>query len=110
MRMPGAEGSIHTFPMSKVTSKYQVSVPKALADRFGIAPGDDLVWEAAGDALRVRVAEPRAAYALDDRERLRLFDAATRRQAERQGARNLEPARDRGWTRGDVYDRDARAR
>jgi len=96
--------------MSKVTRKYQVSVPKALADRFGIAPGDDLVWEEAGDALRVRIAEPRAAYALDDRERLRLFDAATKRQAARQAKRPLEPAASRGWTREQAYARDARTR
>ncbi len=96
--------------MSKVTSKLQVSVPKALADRYGIAPGDDLVWEPAGDALRVRLAEPRAAYALDDAERLRLFDAATRRQAGRQSRRNLRATAKRGWTRDELYDRDARAR
>jgi bifunctional DNA-binding transcriptional regulator/antitoxin component of YhaV-PrlF toxin-antitoxin module len=96
--------------MSKVTTKYQVSVPKALADQYGIAPGDDLVWEPAGEALRVRIAEPRAAYAVDARERLRLFDAATRRQAARQSARRLAAASDRGWSRDALYDRDARAR
>lgn len=96
--------------MSKVTSKLQVSVPKALADQYGIAPGDDLVWEPAGDALRVRLAEPRVAYALDDRERLRLFDAATRRQTERQSRRKLRAVKTRGWTRDGLYDRNARAR
>lgn len=96
--------------MSKVTTKYQVSVPKALADQYGIKPGDDLVWEPAGEALRVRLAEPRAAYAVDGRERLRLFDAATRRQAERQAGRKLRAPSTRGWTRDELYDRDARAR
>jgi bifunctional DNA-binding transcriptional regulator/antitoxin component of YhaV-PrlF toxin-antitoxin module len=96
--------------MSKVTSKLQVSVPKALADQYGIAPGDDLVWEPAGDSLRVRLAEPRAGYTLDGRERLRLFDAATRRQAERQARRKLGAARTRGWTRDELYDRNARSR
>jgi AbrB family looped-hinge helix DNA binding protein len=96
--------------MSKVTSKFQVSVPKALADQYGIAPGDDLVWEPAGEALRVRLAEPRARYALDGRERLRLFDAATRRQAERQSRRSLGRDAERGWTREQLYERDARAR
>jgi len=96
--------------MSKVTTKLQVSVPKALADRYGIAPGSELVWEPAGEALRVRLAEPRAGYALDRRERLRLFDAATRRQAERQRRLKLRPARARGWTRDELYDRDGRAR
>jgi AbrB family looped-hinge helix DNA binding protein len=96
--------------MSKVTSKFQVSVPKALADQYGIAPGDDLVWEPAGEALRVRLAEPRARYALDGRERLRLFDAATRRQAERQSRRQLGRESARGWTRNELYDRNAGAR
>lgn len=96
--------------MSKVTSKFQVSVPKALADQYGIGPGDDLVWEPAGEALRVRLAEPRARYALDSRERLRLFDAATRRQAERQARRDPGREAARGWTRDSLYDRDARAR
>jgi len=31
--------------MSKVTSKYQVSIPKALAERMGIRVGDELAWE-----------------------------------------------------------------
>jgi bifunctional DNA-binding transcriptional regulator/antitoxin component of YhaV-PrlF toxin-antitoxin module len=96
--------------MSKVTTKLQVSVPKALADQYGIAPGDDLVWEPAGEALRVRLAEPRAVYALDDRARLRLFDAATRRQTERESRRKLDRATTRGWTRDELYDRDAGAR
>ena len=28
--------------MAKVTSKLQVTVPKAIADRFGIRPGDEI--------------------------------------------------------------------
>ena len=96
--------------MSRVTSKLQVSLPKALADQYGIAPGDDLVWEAAGEALRVRLAESRDVHALDDRERLRLFDAATRRQTERQSRRKLRAGTTRGWTREEIYDRHARAR
>jgi hypothetical protein len=58
----------------------------------------------------VRLAEPRAVYALDDRERLRLFDAATRRQTERESRRKLDRATTRGWTRDELYDRDAGAR
>ena len=29
--------------MSKVTSKRQVSIPKEVADRYGIEPGDEIV-------------------------------------------------------------------
>jgi AbrB family looped-hinge helix DNA binding protein len=39
--------------MTKVTSKYQVTVPKAIADRYSIRPGDEIEWIAAGDAIRV---------------------------------------------------------
>lgn len=87
-----------------------MSVPKALADQYGIEPGDDLVWEPAGEALRVRLAEPRTVYAVDGRERLRLFDAASRRQVERQAGRKLRAPSDRGWARDALYDRNARAR
>ncbi len=39
--------------MAKVTSKLQVTVPKAIADRYGIRPGDEIEWVAAGDTIRV---------------------------------------------------------
>ena len=39
--------------MSKVTSKLQVTVPKALAERYGIRPGDDIRFEEAGEVIRV---------------------------------------------------------
>jgi AbrB family looped-hinge helix DNA binding protein len=91
--------------MAKVTSKLQVTVPKALADQFGIAPGDDIEWEAAGDAIRV-VPSPRPDKA-DARTRRKLFDKATERQRERERACPLEPATDRGWTREELYERGA---
>ena len=74
--------------MSKVTSKLQVSVPKSLADQYGIRPGDDLQWEAAGDIIRViptrRVVAERTRH-----ERLSLFDQATHRQELRQRRRDV---------------------
>ena len=36
-----------------VTSKLQLTVPKAIADQFGIRPGDHLEWVAAGEAIHV---------------------------------------------------------
>ena len=30
--------------MAKVTSKLQVTLPKALADQYGIEPGDEIGW------------------------------------------------------------------
>ena len=92
--------------MAKVTSKLQVTVPKALADRYGIAPGDEIEWEAAGDVMRV-VPAPKQAPAHDRVARRRLFDKATERQRERQGEGGQRPDEpgERGWTREELYER-----
>ena len=93
--------------MAKVTSKRQVTIPKAIADRYGIASGDQLEFLPAGDAIRVRRSEATSA-SLDRDQRLQLFDRATKRQHERQQGRAPGgPAR--GWRREDLYER-ARAR
>ena len=87
--------------MSKVTSKLQVTVPKAIADRFGIRPGDEIQFQAAGDIIRIEPARHRDALSVE--ERVKLFDQATRR-VRRQRWRGKTP-RDRGWTREELYDR-----
>jgi len=92
--------------MAKVTSKRQVTIPKAIADQYRIREGDELEFVPAGDAIRVLPpgtgVESRPVAA-----RLSLFDSATARQRARQGSR--APARgkakDRGWTREELYDR-----
>lgn len=96
--------------MAKVTSKLQLTVPKAIAQQYGIRPGDELDWLPAGDSIRVRKsdaadnAEPATAA-----ERLHLFDKATARQREREtrsGKKKPRPgAGGRGWTREELYDR-----
>jgi AbrB family looped-hinge helix DNA binding protein len=91
--------------MAKVTSKLQVTVPKALADRFGIVPGDQIDWEPAGDVIRVVPGRKRPRRDARARARARLFDQATKRQRERQAATPATPASQRGWTREDLYDR-----
>jgi AbrB family looped-hinge helix DNA binding protein len=83
--------------MSKVTSRYQVTVPKAIADLYGIRPGDNLEWIPAGDVIRVVTGHEKPA-SKDVEERLRLFDEPT----ERRGGKT--PA-DRGWSREDLYGR-----
>ncbi len=91
--------------MSKVTSKLQVTIPKAIAERYGIEPGGEIDWLPAGEAIRV---VPRTNKATeDDRARRReLFDRATERQRARDAARNWAPQTgDRGWKREDLYDR-----
>jgi AbrB family looped-hinge helix DNA binding protein len=90
--------------MAKVTSKYQVTVPKAIADEFKIRPGDDIEWVAAGEVIRVIPPGKRAV--IDDREsRLRLFDQATKRLRQRSAGVGKKRARDRGWRREDLYTR-----
>lgn len=90
--------------MSKVTSKLQVTLPKALADRFGIRPGDEIDWEIAGDGIRILV--PTRPAKLTAADRLKLFDRATQRQRERETSRtSTSSVSDRGWKREDLYER-----
>lgn len=95
--------------MSKVTSKYQVSVPKALADQYDIKPGDELLWEACGENLRVVPARARARVGSIE-GRLRAFDETTRRLKELMTRRASGEASDRGWTRDELYDERVRPR
>lgn len=88
--------------MARVTSKLQVTIPKAVADRYGIAPGAEIEFEPAGDVIRV-VPERRAERG--PRERVRLLERALERQRERQTGRVVAEAQDRDWTREDLYDR-----
>ena len=91
--------------MSKVTSKLQVTVPKVIAEQYGIRPGDEVDWVSAGDSIRV-IPPGGSTPALDIRARLDLFDQATQRQQARDAARaETERATDRGWTREELYDR-----
>ena len=90
--------------VSKVTTKFQVSIPKSLASELGVRPGDEIQWSLAGEELRISPA--RARRSLPAEERLELFDIATRRQAARNKRRRASRApRSRGWTREELYDR-----
>jgi AbrB family looped-hinge helix DNA binding protein len=90
--------------VARVTSKYQVTIPKAIADRYGIKPGEEIEWLAAGDAIRV-VPQADRQRAPDRTRRLDLFDRATERQRARQVAAQTtsRPATDRGWRREELY-------
>ena len=98
--------------MPKVTSKLQLTVPKAIADQYGIRPGDELQWVPAGDVIRVIPSSRRRRREQMPtvKERLELFDKATQRQRRREmalrknGAVPAKP-RDRGWKREDLYRR-----
>jgi AbrB family looped-hinge helix DNA binding protein len=94
--------------MAKVTSKLQVTIPKRIADQYGIAPGDDIEFVPAGDSVRLvpagrRMSKPR----LSVEERLRLFDEATARQRLREKEMKIPdtPPAERDWRREDLYTR-----
>lgn len=88
-----------------MTSKRQLTLPKALAERYGIDPGDEVDWEAAGDAIRVVPSRRRPSAPT---ARLKLFDQATSRQQERQRKAAAGTVDDRGWTREELYERRPR--
>lgn len=91
--------------MAKVTSKLQVTVPKAIAQRYGVQPGDDIRFEESGEVIRVVPADAGASTdGLDVAARLRLFDAATARQERREAGRQVRRGSTRGWTRKDLYE------
>jgi len=87
-----------------VTSKLQVTVPKVIADKYRIKPGDEVLWVASGDSVRLvpaRNARPQTG----DARRLALFDLATSRQKARQRGIVKGKEKERGWTREELYDR-----
>jgi AbrB family looped-hinge helix DNA binding protein len=100
--------------VAKVTSKLQLTVPKAIADHYGIKPGDELEWIPAGESIRVEMVRRRAktSHELTMAERLALFDEGTKRldklQAEelKKNQGNRVTRETRGWTREELYDDD----
>jgi bifunctional DNA-binding transcriptional regulator/antitoxin component of YhaV-PrlF toxin-antitoxin module len=110
--------------MSKVTSKLQITIPRALADRYGIRPGDRVRWDeyplgplmvrlAPGSADTVAKGAPTLANGpggtcvpatlRTPEERIAHFDAETARLRRLQSKRRWKPATTRGWTRADLY-------
>lgn len=97
-----------------MTSKLQLTVPKKIADQYGIRPGDELEWIPAGDSIRVELVrrKAKAGQDLTTEEKLALFDANMRRVDELQ-AEELKEAKaegtritreNRGWTREELYE------
>jgi len=98
--------------MSKVTSKLQLTVPKVIADRYGIRPGDELQWTPAGESIRIELERGAsgAGHQLSAEERIRLFDRGSERlnriHKNQLKQPNRQPSsRGRGWKREDLYDR-----
>lgn len=94
--------------MAKVTSKLQVTIPKALAERCGIGPGDDIEWSEAAGGIRITPATKARSEPLSVEVRLELFDRATERQKRRQRGRRppkTSGTQGRGWSRAELYRR-----
>lgn len=84
--------------MARVTSKYQVSVPRAIAEKYQIRPGDNIDWVPSGEVIRV--IPPGKQTTPPSREsQLHLFDRATERHRKRRSARATPQPDDRGWKR-----------
>ncbi len=91
--------------MSRVTSKLQVTIPKSIADRYEIQPGQEIDWLEADEAIRVLPASSRQPVS-DRASRLELYDRATERQRARQAKLPYRPGKeDRGWSREELYER-----
>jgi hypothetical protein len=77
-----------------------------IADQYRIRPGDEIVFEEAGEYIRVSPERRRRAQRSSADERLEWFDRATERQrAREQAATAPASAAERGWTRDDLYRR-----
>lgn len=90
--------------MAKVTSKLQVTLPKALAKQYGIRPGDEILWVASGDAIRV-VPARNVAKRDSIASRLECFEQSVERRRRRYKRATGPEPKDRGWTREELYDR-----
>lgn len=93
--------------MSKVTAKLQLTLPKRLAEQFGIKPGDEVEFVAAGDVIHLVPPGRRLAPQLSLEERLRLFDNSTKwlQEYAKQLPLPTQPADERDWTREELYTR-----
>ena len=97
--------------MPKVTSKLQLTVPKTIAEEYGIKPGDELQWIPSGEIIRVVPARrsKKGHRELTLTERLAIFDRSTERQRKREKSQSIpaskESANERGWKREDLYRR-----
>lgn len=92
--------------MTRVTGKFQITLPKRLVDAYGIHVGDEVDLVASGDVIAIVPARAQSARRMaSPEERLRYFDEATRRQRDRKSRHSPGTAEERGWTREELYDR-----
>jgi AbrB family looped-hinge helix DNA binding protein len=91
--------------MTKLTAKYQLTLPKGIAERAGLRPGDDVDCEPANEMVRIRRKAKSRTQPYSKTDRLVLFDLATERQVHRQRSAPIADESTRGWTRDELYER-----
>lgn len=103
--LDGILDGVHHACMTRITGKFQITLPKRLVDSYGIRVGDEVEIVAAGESIAIIPARTLAPV-LSAQERLRHFDQATRRQEARQrGEQRRGAAAERGWDREELYTR-----
>jgi AbrB family looped-hinge helix DNA binding protein len=96
--------------MAKVTSKLQLTIPKVVAEEYGIRPGDEVELASSGGFIRM-TPPIRRREDLTAAERARLFRKLlerfrNRRKAQSEDRRAKARAEaERGWKREDLYTR-----
>jgi AbrB family looped-hinge helix DNA binding protein len=91
--------------MSKVTGKFQITLPKRLVESYDIKIGDEVELLPAGNSISLVPARRTKTHVVDPRQRLSYFDRATERQRKRERTRIPGSNEDRGWTRAELYTR-----
>ena len=94
-----------TKDMAKVMGKLPVTIPKRLAERYSITPGASVLFQEAGDVIRVIPMATQAPSELDRSQGLALCDAARQGQRGREARVGLDPVHGRGCTREELYRR-----
>ncbi|TAK00998.1 AbrB/MazE/SpoVT family DNA-binding domain-containing protein [bacterium] len=89
--------------MSKVTSKLQVTIPKAIAEAYDIHPGSELRWVPAGDAIRVESEGAQVRSSLPVEKRLAHFVRMMKRIDRLPALPPVPHGEGRGWTREELY-------
>ena len=87
-------------------------MPKAIADQYGIPPGDEIrvVAGRRSDLRRPVGRRRKCARELDRKEQLELFNRATERQRRREAMLGQDRPKahrsaDQGWSMGELYRR-----
>ncbi len=89
--------------MAKVTSKLQITIPKAIAEEYGLRPGSEIRFLPAGSAIRMEAESARGPSPLSLEKRLALFDKMTRRLDRLPPTKPAPAGAKRGWRREDLY-------